>query len=155
MMTEAEIKEALAHHDECTKVFEASGVKPGAVIAVQEHNVLNRHAYRMRVTAARPAGAAKGIAVIEGYRLRKDGSEYARKSHGVVLFLDRLVVELPATCAGSGRRWQPGTGSPMCPVCHYGPRKLSRVLGFEVVARRRRDNQGWHGTVPNHPPRTK
>lgn len=48
-------------------------------------------------------------------------------------------------CHGAGCRWQPGTGHPMCPVCHAGP----GALGVRLP-RRNRKLGGWQGLVPEH-----
>lgn len=46
-------------------------------------------------------------------------------------------------CPGSEGRWGSGTGFPICPVCHRGPRSL----GAPRPARRKGK---WVGTVPSH-----
>ncbi len=50
-------------------------------------------------------------------------------------------------CPGSGRRWGSGTGAPICPVCHLGP----RGLGVTPPVRRR---GRWTGNAPQHRRRT-
>lgn len=46
-------------------------------------------------------------------------------------------------CAGSGRPWGSGTGTPVCPVCHAGP----GALGVKPPVRRK---GRWTGRVPRH-----
>jgi len=48
-----------------------------------------------------------------------------------------------SVCKGSGRQWQPGTGSPMCPICHRGPGSL----GVKPPIRRK---GRFTGHVPEH-----
>jgi hypothetical protein len=52
-------------------------------------------------------------------------------------------------CRGSGARWGSGTGQPICPVCHRGPRSLG--VNIPTPARYR---GGWGGLVPEHERRT-
>jgi hypothetical protein len=54
----------------------------------------------------------------------------------------RLIGPLPR-CPGEGRRWISGTGSPICPVCHCGPR------GMDVRPPVRRRGR-WTGQVAVH-----
>jgi hypothetical protein len=51
-------------------------------------------------------------------------------------------VYAPRQCEGSGKSWGAGTGTPICRVCHVGPRSL----GTSTTRRQGR----YTGTVPTH-----
>lgn len=51
-------------------------------------------------------------------------------------------------CPGSGQRWRSGTGTPICPACHRGPRSLGVK---PPILRRGR----WTGAVVRHERRTR
>lgn len=55
----------------------------------------------------------------------------------------RIPMPANPVCAGTGKRWGSGTGTPVCPVCHVGP----KALGARPP---RRYSAGWTGTVPAH-----
>lgn len=63
------------------------------------------------------------------------------------IYLDRFY---PDRCPGSGRPWGSGTGTPICPECHLGP----RGLGVQPPRRRtlpaRIPHPPWTGSVPEH-----
>lgn len=53
-----------------------------------------------------------------------------------------------AVCPGSGKKWIPGTGAPICPYCHRGPDGLKA----KKPTRRKLSNgkMGFTGSVPKH-----
>lgn len=59
-------------------------------------------------------------------------------------WLVRAAAGVPKECPGSGRRWIPGMGRAICPVCH----RSSRALGLAVDPRRLLDRPRKH--VPDH-----
>lgn len=50
-------------------------------------------------------------------------------------------------CPGAGRKWQPGMGSAICPVCHSGSKSMGLPGGKTVNGRMA---VAGHPTVPDH-----
>jgi len=70
---------------------------------------------------------------------------YAEADHAA-----RLAAKNPPptdACPGSRQPWGSGTGTPICPTCHRGPRALG-------VIRPRNRSGRWVGLVPTHVRRT-
>lgn len=55
----------------------------------------------------------------------------------------------PLLCKGSGQPWGFGTGIPICPVCHLGPKAIEKAIGETLPAWR--SFKPPTAALPDHP----